>query len=74
MDQSANMPRSIRSIREQVERVFLGTNAEQPRTTTCGVYVNNNMGMVVSKLYIKSYFDENARSQVGISYENLIVN
>jgi len=64
MDQAGNMPRRIRNIQEQFLRVFQGTSAEKPRTTTCGGFVNGNMGMVVSKLYIKSYFDENARSQV----------
>ncbi len=64
MDQSGNMPKSIRSIREQFYQVFQGTSAEQPRKIKCGNYVNNNMGMVVSKLYIKNYFDENARNQV----------
>jgi predicted metalloendopeptidase len=64
MDQAGNMPRHIRSIKDQFNRVFQGTSAEQPRTIQCGVYVNNNMGMVVSKLYIKNYFDENARNQV----------
>lgn len=64
MDLAGHMPRNIRNIREQFDRVFQGTSAEKPRTVTCGVYVNDIMGMVVSKLYIKSYFDENARSQV----------
>jgi predicted metalloendopeptidase len=64
MDQAGNMPRSIRSTREQFDRAFQGTSAEQPRTIKCGDYVNNNMGMVVSKLYIKNYFDEMARNQV----------
>jgi predicted metalloendopeptidase len=64
MDQAGNMPRRIRSIKDQFDRVFQGTSAEQPRTTRCAVYVNNNMGMVVSKLYIENYFDENARNQV----------
>ncbi len=64
MNQAGNMPRAIRSIQEKFYRVFQGTSAEQPRTTTCAGFVNGNMGMVVSKLYIKSYFDENARNQV----------
>ncbi len=64
MDRAGNMPRYIRSIQDQFTRVFQGTTAEQPRTTICGAYVNAHMGMVVSKLYIKSYFDENARKQV----------
>ncbi len=64
MERAGNMPRSIRSIQDQFNRVFQGTAAEQPRTVTCGAYVNANMGIVVSKLYIKSYFDESARNQV----------
>lgn len=64
MDEASNMPRAIRTIQDQFNRVFQGTNAAQPRTATCGTYVNDNMGMVVSKLYIKSYFDESARNQV----------
>jgi predicted metalloendopeptidase len=68
MDQAGNMPRYIRNIKEQFDRVFQGTSAEQPRTAICAVQVNNNMGMVVSKLYIKSYFDEDARKQVLKNY------
>jgi predicted metalloendopeptidase len=64
MDQAEDMPKYIRSIREQFVRVFQGTSAEQPRSITCGAFVNNVMGFAVSKLYIKSYFDENARNQV----------
>ena len=64
MDQAGNMPSNIRSIKEQFNQIFQGTTAEQARTITCGNLVNDNMGLVVSKLYIKSYFDENARNQV----------
>ncbi len=64
MNRAANMPKRYRSIREQFERVFRGTSAERPRSITCGAYVNNNMGFAVAKLYIKKYFDENARNQV----------
>ncbi|CAF2564816.1 unnamed protein product [Rotaria sp. Silwood2] len=63
MDQAENMPTYIRNIKEQFDRVFHGTNAEQLRTIKCGDYVNDNMGFVVSKLYIKNYFDENARNE-----------
>jgi predicted metalloendopeptidase len=57
MDRADNMPRSIQGIRDQFYRVFQGTNAEKPRPIKCGAYVNDNMGFVVSKLYIKTYFD-----------------
>lgn len=67
MDRASNMPQSIRGIRERFVRVFRGTSAEPPRSVVCGNYVNGNMGFAVSKLYIKRYFDENARTQVSVS-------
>ncbi|CAF1531755.1 unnamed protein product [Rotaria sp. Silwood1] len=63
MNRAANMPKRYRAIREQFDRVFRGTNAERPRSITCGSYVNLNMGFAVSKLYIKKHFDENAKNQ-----------
>ncbi|CAF3073352.1 unnamed protein product [Rotaria sp. Silwood2] len=63
MNRAANMPKRYRVIREQFDRVFRGTNAERPRSISCGAYVNNNMGFAVAKLYIKKYFDENAKNQ-----------
>ncbi|CAF3611902.1 unnamed protein product [Rotaria sp. Silwood1] len=71
MSQSEYMPRYIRNIKERFDRVFQGTNAEKPRTIKCGVYVNTNMGFVVSKLYIKNYFDEHARNQSLEIIENI---
>jgi neprilysin len=64
MNRASNMPQRIRSTREQFDRVFQGTNTKPSRSITCANYVNDNMGFAVSKLYIKKYFDENARSQV----------
>ncbi|UJR31747.1 hypothetical protein I4U23_019225 [Adineta vaga] len=63
MNRAANMPKRYRSIREQFDRTLRGTSAERARSITCGAYVNNNMGFAVAKLYIKKYFDENARNQ-----------
>ncbi|CAF2933114.1 unnamed protein product [Rotaria sp. Silwood2] len=39
------------------------TITKTTRTITCGKYVNQNMGFAVSKVYIKKYFDYNARNQ-----------
>ena len=64
IDRADNMPRSIQGIRDRFCRIFQGTNAEKPRPIKSGAYVNDNMGFVVSKLYIKKYFDETARNQV----------
>ncbi|CAF2118844.1 unnamed protein product [Rotaria magnacalcarata] len=63
MNRAANMPKRYRTIREQFDRVLRGTNAERPRSISCGSYVNINMGFAVAKLYIKKYFDENAKNQ-----------
>ncbi len=69
------MPRRFRLIREPFDQIFRGTIAERPRSVTCGNFVNANMGFAVSKVYIKQYFDENARNQVlkSFVYFNLFV-
>ncbi len=58
-----NMPKRFRSIKENFDHVFRGTTTERPRTAICGNFVNGNMGFAVSKVYIKKYFDNNARNQ-----------
>ena len=64
MNRASSLPRRIRQTREQFDRVFKGTSAEPTRAMTCAIYVNDNMGFAVSRLYVKTYFDENARNQV----------
>jgi predicted metalloendopeptidase len=59
-----NMPKRFRSIKENFDHIFRGTTGVRPRNVICGNYVNGNMGFAVSKLYIKQYFDDNARNQV----------
>jgi len=63
MKRASSLPRRIRSIREQFDRVFKGTSAEPTRAITCANYVNDNMGFAVSRLYIQKYFNENARNE-----------
>jgi predicted metalloendopeptidase len=64
MSRVTNMPKRYRSIREPFDQTFRGTTTERPRPIICGSFVNTNMGFAVSKIYIKQYFDENARNQV----------
>ena len=64
MSRASIMPRNFRNIRDRFDRVFRGTSAERPRSIICANYVNNNMGFAVAKVFIKKYFDENAKSQV----------
>ncbi|CAF0827881.1 unnamed protein product [Adineta steineri] len=61
-----NLPKRFRTIKDNFDHVFRGTTTERARTVICGNYVNTFMGFAVSKLYIKKYFDDNARNQ---SYE-----
>ncbi|CAF3637496.1 unnamed protein product [Rotaria sordida] len=71
MNRVSNMPQQFRIFRDRFERVLRGTSAESPRTILCGGYVNNNMGFAVSKLYIKRYFDANARNQSFDMIDNI---
>ncbi|CAF1457934.1 unnamed protein product, partial [Adineta steineri] len=58
-----SLPKRFRSIKENLNRVLRGTTVERARIVICRNYVNSNMGFAVSKLYIKKYFDNNARNQ-----------
>lgn len=65
MNLAMNMPRAVRQTREQFDRVFKGISSSPSRSTMCSNYVNDNMGFAVSRLYLKYYFDESARTQVS---------
>ncbi|CAF4177876.1 unnamed protein product [Adineta steineri] len=57
------LPKRFRSIRDNFDHVLHDTTAEPPRTVICGSFVNSVMGFAISKIYIKKYFDDNARNQ-----------
>ena len=59
-----NMPKRFRTILDKLRRGTFGSNTEQSRTMKCIDYVNDNMGLAVSKLYINKYFDKLARDEV----------
>ncbi|CAF2049942.1 unnamed protein product [Rotaria magnacalcarata] len=63
MHRADNMPKRFRSIKENFQHIFRGTTADVSRKIICGNFVNGNMGFAVSALYIKKYFDDNARIQ-----------
>lgn len=64
IDRVGNMPRRYRFLRETFDRIFRGTTSERSRAVTCATMVNTNMGFAVSKVYLRQYFDENARDEV----------
>jgi predicted metalloendopeptidase len=64
MSQIDNMPQRFRTIKQQFNKIFREITTERPRTITCATYVNENMGFVVSKLYVNKYIDKDARNQV----------
>jgi membrane metallo-endopeptidase-like protein 1 len=63
MNRAGSMPKRIQNIREQFDRIFKGNTVESTRGKICANYVNKNMAFAVSKLYIKKYFNDNARNQ-----------
>ena len=64
MDQVGYMPKRFRAIQSAFNQIFQGVTTVPARSKSCASYVNNAMGLAVSKLYIKKYFDPNARNQV----------
>ncbi|CAF0916014.1 unnamed protein product [Adineta steineri] len=68
------LPEQFRNIKENFNHVFGVTTAERARAVKCGSFVNSNMGFAVSKLYIKKYFDDNARNQLYSKLYEMIAN
>ena len=64
MQQADYMSRQLREIKKRFDKMLQGNIAEELQKSTCATFVSNVMGFAVSKLYIKKYFDENARNQV----------
>jgi predicted metalloendopeptidase len=58
------LPRTIRNARHRFDQQFRGVKVESSRSIICAKFVNENMGMVVSKLYLEKYFDRTARNEV----------
>lgn len=65
MNQAKNLPKKYRDTKQVFIQAFQGIITEPSRNTTCAIYVNDNMGLAVSKLYIRKYFDADARNQVN---------
>ena len=59
-----NMPRRFRMILNKLKKAALGMNDETTRMMTCVDYVNDNMGLAISKLYLSRYYDRIARDEV----------
>ena len=60
-----HLPKRFRSLKQEFRRITKGSTVENPRSHTCASYINKNMGMIVSRLYIKKRFDETARQEVN---------
>ncbi|CAF1487471.1 unnamed protein product [Adineta ricciae] len=71
MNHIDHMPKRFRSLKQEFRRVTKGSTVENPRSHTCASYINKNMGMIVSRLYIKKRFDETARQEAIDMIENI---
>ncbi|CAF1238637.1 unnamed protein product [Adineta steineri] len=65
------LPKRFRSIKDNFDHVSGVTSSEGARTVICGGFINDIMGFAVSKLYIKKYFDDNARNQTSEIIANI---
>lgn len=68
-----DMPRQFREIKRRFIKVVEGGSTEKLRKSTCATYVSSAMGFAVSKLYIKKYFDANARNQVSVIINSILI-
>lgn len=59
-----HMPKRFRTMLEKLEHIALGTKNQQSQINICANYVNENMGLAVSKLYTNKYYDKYARAEV----------
>ncbi len=64
MNQATYMPTKFRAIKLTFDQIFRGISSVPSRTIICARFVNDNMGLAVAKIYIRQYFDKNARNQV----------
>ncbi|CAF4136727.1 unnamed protein product [Rotaria sp. Silwood2] len=65
------MPKRFRTTKQQFTQTLDGSASEEKRTLTCSSNVNSLMGFALSRLYIRKYFDENARNESLIMIENI---
>jgi predicted metalloendopeptidase len=66
MSQVQYMAAKFRAIRQTFYQVFAGVRTASSRPVRCANYVNDNMGLAVSKLYIRANFDKTARNEVTL--------
>lgn len=66
MSQIDYMTKRFRLIKQEFNKIFQGIKIEKPRAIKCVNYITRYMGLPVSRLYIKTYFDENSRREVNI--------
>jgi len=64
MNQIDLMTKQFRILKEEFYRIFQGINKQSSRPITCAIYVNDNMGFALSKIYIEKYFNRNDLNQV----------
>jgi membrane metallo-endopeptidase-like protein 1 len=64
MKGASYMPKKFRDIAQKYQHVLQGTCTEKSRLAICADYVNEVMGLAVSKIYINQYFDRNGRKEV----------
>ncbi|CAF1045925.1 unnamed protein product [Adineta steineri] len=71
LNQIDHMPKRFRMMKQEFIKIFSGTAVETSRPVKCATYITDNMGMVVSRLYIKKKFDDYARRESIETVKNI---
>jgi predicted metalloendopeptidase len=64
--QAFHLPKRFRTNLKNQKGTTSGILNTESRKIECGKYVNQNMQLAVSKLYIDKYYDKRARNEVYI--------
>ncbi|XP_064610367.1 neprilysin-4-like [Liolophura sinensis] len=56
------LPKRIRDIRTEYNRVMFDVKQEKPRWKSCVGEANSNLGNAVGRLFVEDYFDETAKA------------
>lgn len=58
------MPKRFRILRKEFKKIFQGIEMDKSRKIQCSHYVNEYMGIALSKLFIDKYFQPQSKKEV----------
>jgi len=71
MNRANNLDSRFEKVQQDFFKELYGTKSQSARWKKCVDYVNGNMGIAVSALYVKTHF--NAESKAKVSTKKFII-